>query len=80
MVDPLDTAWILRNHVIPVLGVGDLHALEAASPVLCKTARKERFAKNSMQLVVVPRKVTCTIYARNYNRMKVGLWGLHYSA
>ena len=48
----LDTVWLLRNHVIGAVGVGDLHTLEASSPLLVRIARGERFRKNSLQVVV----------------------------
>lgn len=48
----LDTVWILHNLVLPSIGVGDLHALEASSPLLVHLARAERLRKNKLQVVI----------------------------
>lgn len=77
----MDTAWILVHcGVLSKLGVGDLHAMEAAHPALRMAARRERFAKNAMQLVVVPKKIR--VYARTWNLLKVcgGMVGLKFES
>lgn len=82
-MDSIDTAWIIHTHILGALGVGDLHSIEAACPILTKSARTERFRKNNMQLVVytylTEREVATVIRLKNLFFICQGMEGLRYS-
>lgn len=68
----LETIWLLKNHVLSSCGVGDLHSLEASSPLLVRLARLERFRKNATALVVhPPARGVVHLHARCYNQTKI---------
>ena len=68
------TLWILKNNVMPHMGLPDLHALASVNSATRCSTRLERNRKEGMQLVpfvVALHYGRFTIYARNYNAWKM---------
>lgn len=81
----LETLWLLKQFVLPVMGLADLDWLAGASPVLSSMTRKQRMEMRERRLVVyVPRLRSgrpVTIIAWESNLLKIvgGMAGIRFA-
>jgi hypothetical protein len=85
--DSIYTLFLLKQHVLPSMGLNDLHLFATSTPLGRSVTRPERLRKESMQLVRIfkivetEKWVYTTYYRRNcllrdiYN----GMEGIRYS-
>jgi hypothetical protein len=81
LMETLESIFLLKNFVLEHVGVGDLHALEACSPLLTHMARVERHRKNKLALVIYS-DFNFTLYYSRVNVMKIsrGMQGMRFAA
>ena len=76
----METFWLLKQWVLPVMGSGDLDRLAAASPILSAMTRKERMRMQEMRVIHYRRMISILWMNHSLLRISISMAGIRYSA